>query len=842
MIDFACPLCGNKIQINDIHGGKKGQCSGCGQVISIPLARQSVTRSTPPPPDFLQSNNASAIEEEFDFELNGCEVIDKPKFIQSQWVWLALLGVVIVGVSIGVVMMNSEPTEVSDMSENIPTTSGNGTVPVPVVNIRGNDTAAKLVSAAKPSVSRPQAAMIIKALATLESMAQDDSTRKMLQVHRLLTFARFGERSNALTEMKGDPEPRRVVSMLTMSAMMQARYGNHAEATKSVNDAIAVVLDMPEQGEPSAAQCLTTLAMVCQRAGDQAGAIRAIYAIDKLKGRTSSLSSNELLPASRPSRTYRSRLDVTGLSRKTKKARLMLQIGLVLGGCDKKSDAAKAYRRLIEICGLGSRAEPFALATGISGLIRCGEYNTAAGIVTNLASDQPLRFSLGREIVIAQVKSGDSQGALVNAEAFGNILLLADIRLASGDKSGAIDGYKTVVKILKPLVVTRSSSSIAAKVRNRVKLLVDIAAKQARAGAKADATQTFAKAVNQARGVSYLKTPMELWELIANAQITAGLKPSAFPKTSTHSYGPIDKETAALIGKVEETFGLLPYTRTVAALKPAYLWSFLGLLQLRKGDKTAAEEYYARCMKILQVEPTQNMASSRNLLFNQVVVARVDVGDPKGAAEMIKAYPLIPLRAWTITSIAKAFDDAGDDKSASEILKLLDPKISDYLNSVEVMVYRRFKGGNLIGALKMLPPLKARSVQVGTSLARVFRAACVQKKSELVKPHAAACSMRLLVDLARVTAGSGQTKDAVELLQIGGESQAAAMNSIAKINSIFSIARELAVLGNVDDALAMTTAMTPVLEQYTKGFNRDQTVLRISIATVELLAGETEKA
>ena len=38
MIQFQCPHCGKRIQVDDVHGGKRGACPACKQVIDIPAA------------------------------------------------------------------------------------------------------------------------------------------------------------------------------------------------------------------------------------------------------------------------------------------------------------------------------------------------------------------------------------------------------------------------------------------------------------------------------------------------------------------------------------------------------------------------------------------------------------------------------------------------------------------------------------------------------------------------------------------------------------------------------------------------------------------------------------
>src|SRR5690349_1286623 len=56
MIAFNCPKCGSKLSVPDNTAGKKGKCSQCRELVTVPsvASAPSVRTSCPPPPPPLR--------------------------------------------------------------------------------------------------------------------------------------------------------------------------------------------------------------------------------------------------------------------------------------------------------------------------------------------------------------------------------------------------------------------------------------------------------------------------------------------------------------------------------------------------------------------------------------------------------------------------------------------------------------------------------------------------------------------------------------------------------------------------------------------------------------------
>ena len=97
MIEFKCPGCGHLFQVDDAHAGRRGACSGCKSLFTVPLPPQPMIEKdwqTEPP------NNRNANEPD---EPELTRWLFPPKKSKSHYNWvsnaLGLVGVLILAVS-----------------------------------------------------------------------------------------------------------------------------------------------------------------------------------------------------------------------------------------------------------------------------------------------------------------------------------------------------------------------------------------------------------------------------------------------------------------------------------------------------------------------------------------------------------------------------------------------------------------------------------------------------------------------------------------------------------------------------------------------------------------------
>jgi len=844
-------LCGSSVRVGDAHGGKKGRCPDCRGIIRVPSASGAPSRPPVDPPvgraapapaggrpettdraAHAETSDQRADDEAFELELADdaatCppgtdeeiaevdlaeyEISAEPASRKGLWIGLSAAALTVAGAVVALVVLWPDATE----------------VPVAVVD---------------ESPLPPQVIRMVTALDVLRNEVHNSVIEGKMQANRSILFARFGEKDKALAAMGKAPAPRQVIAVLVRTAAAQWQVGDSDAAAATLDEAIDVAIRMPGEGAPSRGECLATIAMACARCGDKAGAVRAVETIADWRKKNPSARTAWTSDLLRARSVAKIRRELGGIENADAEALARLKMGAILESAGAASEAAKAYATLAETGSSGrARGGSFALVSGIGGLIRCKAYAEAFRIIGALDPTDELRSPLAREIAHAQVASGDAKGALKLAQGLGDIVLVAEMHRACGATGEAVKGYLAALRALKPLGAVNTSAESVAKVRARVELLVDIGGKQARAGDVAGATVTFAKAIRRATGTTRLRMPGELWRMIANGQLAAGLPPGPFPASASCVFSGQKPETVRLIAEITKAYGLMPYVRLPVDRRPDELWAVLGAVQLRRGDRAGAEASYGRFMEVIKAEPASRQARMDRTLLARVIAARVEAGDAKGAAAMIASRPEMPLFASTVIALAKALSDRGDHQTAAMVLTQLESRTPDYFRAVDPAARRRLDRGDIAGALALLRPEVSGRIGETSAVADVLRAACARGLYSQVKPYIAACPGDLVVDMAQMLARSGADDEATEMLRTAAELAATAPDAPEKVAALLAAARGLATLGAFDDAKALTAATAPLLKKHASDRREVRLTRLATLAAVDLLAGRSEKA